>query len=288
MGRMTDSTPSRVATARPFLKWAGGKSRLISQYKEYLPEASAIKRYYEPFIGSAALFFHMQPPLAHLSDRNWKLVEVFEVVRDDVEALIEALRPHKNEEAYYYEVRAQDPAHLTKVERAARIIYMNKTCYNGLYRENQKGEFNVPFGRYKRPKICDKPRLRAASKALQGVYLDAVDFEDAVTDAGEGDFVYFDPPYVPLNATSSFTSYSRFGFDEADHRRLAAACRYLHNRGCRVMLSNSSAPLVYELYESPEFRLIPVQASRSINSKADKRGPVTELLILNYDTERNA
>ena len=282
---MTDSTPSRVANARPFLKWAGGKSRLISQYEEYLPPMDDVRRYYEPFIGSAALFFHLQPPVAYLSDRNRKLIETYEVVRDDVEALIEALQPHKNEKEYYYEVRAQDPADLTKIERAARLIYMNKTCYNGLYRENQKGEFNVPFGRYKRPKICDKPRLRAASKALQGVHLEAVDFEEAVAEAGEGDFVYFDPPYVPLNATSSFTSYSRFGFDEADHRRLAATYRALHDRGCRVMLSNSSAPLVRELYECPEFHLKPIQASRSINSKADKRGPVTELLILNYDAE---
>ena len=282
---MTDSTPPRVAGARPFLKWAGGKSRLISQYEPYLPDRDGVLRYYEPFIGSAALFFHLQPHDARLSDCNKKLIEVYEVVRDDVEALIEALQPHKNEKGYYYDVRAQDPADLTKVERAARLIYMNKTCYNGLYRENQKGEFNVPFGRYKRPKICDRPRLRAASKALQGVHLAAVDFEEAVADAGKGDFIYFDPPYVPLNATSSFTSYSRFGFDEADHRRLAAAYRELHERGCRVMLSNSSAPLVYDLYETPEYQLIPVQASRSINSKADQRGPVTELLIVNYEAE---
>lgn len=285
---MTDSTSPRVAGARPFLKWAGGKSRLISQYKPYLPDLDGIRRYYEPFIGSAALFFHLQPPAAHLSDRNKRLIEVFEVVRDDVEALIEALQPHKNEKAYYYEVRAQDPADLTKVQRAGRLIYMNKTCYNGLYRENQKGEFNVPFGRYKRPKICDKPRLRAASKALQGVHLAAADFEEAVTGACEGDFIYFDPPYVPLNATSSFTSYSRFGFDEDDHRRLAETYRCLHRQGCRVMLSNSSAPLVYELYDIPEFHLIPVQASRSINSKADQRGPVTELLIVNYEPETDA
>lgn len=288
MGRMTDSAPSRVANAKPFLKWAGGKSRLISQYEEYLPPLDDVRRYYEPFIGSAALFFHLQPPAACLSDRNRKLVEVFEVVRDDVEALIEALQPHKNEKAYYYEVRAQDPAELTKVERAARLIYMNKTCYNGLYRENQKGEFNVPFGRYKRPKICDRPRLRAASAALQGVHLAAADFQDAVAGAGEGDFVYFDPPYVPLNETSSFTSYSRFGFDETDHRRLADTCRELHDRDCRVMLSNSSADLVYELYERPEFQLVDIQASRSINSKADGRGPVKELLILNYEAESDA
>ena len=159
---------------------------------------------------------------------------------------------------------------------------MNKTCYNGLYRENQKGQFNVPFGRYKRPKICDEPRLHAASQALQGVTLCDADFAEAIRDAGQGDFVYFDPPYVPLNATSSFTGYSRYGFDDEDHCRLAQAFHELTERGCRVMLSNSSAPLVYELYEGHGYRLEEVQARRNINSKGHKRGPVTELLIMNY------
>jgi DNA adenine methylase len=159
---------------------------------------------------------------------------------------------------------------------------MNKTCYNGLYRENQKGEFNVPFGRYKRPKICDRERLHAASRALQGVVLCDVDFAEAVAAAGEGDFIYFDPPYVPLNATSSFTSYSRYGFDDEDHRRLAQMFHDLTARGCRVMLSNSSAPLVQDLYEGHGYCIEEVQARRNINSKANRRGPVTELLIMNY------
>jgi DNA adenine methylase len=276
------SSPNNVPDARPFLKWAGGKSRLITDYAPHLPEVETIRRYFEPFIGSAALFFHLQPRRARLADCNRKLIEVYEVVRDDVEALIARLQPHKNERKYYYQIRAQDPCTLDKVARAARIIYMNKTCYNGLYRENQKGEFNVPFGRYRRPRICDETRLRAASQALQGVELCASDFAEAVADAGEGDFVYFDPPYVPLNATSNFTSYSRFGFDEHDHRRLAATVDELTERGCRVMLSNSAAPLVYELYERPAYRLERIEARRNINSKADGRGPVTELLILNY------
>ena len=272
-----------VPEARPFLKWAGGKSRLISKYESFLPHRSQIQRYFEPFIGSAALFFHLQPQAATLADCNWKLIETYEVVRDDVDALIAALKPHKNEKKYYYQVRAQNPARMNPVERAARLIYMNKTCYNGLYRENQKGRFNVPFGRYKRPKICDQERLHAASQALQGVTLAATDFADAVREAGPGDFVYFDPPYVPLNATSNFTSYSRYGFDEADHRRLAQTVGALTERGCRVMLSNSSAPLVYDLYDNQSYQIHEVQARRNINSKAHKRGPVTELLILNYD-----
>lgn len=286
MGTMSHSTRQYVPDAKPFLKWAGGKSRLIPKYQPYLPPRDEIAHYFEPFIGSAALFFHLQPARARLSDCNRKLIEVFEVVRDDVDALIEALQPHKNEKGYYYRVRAQEPADLSKVERAARIIYMNRTCYNGLYRENQKGEFNVPFGRYKNPTICDEERLHAASTALRGVELCAGDFTEAVAGAGAGDFVYFDPPYVPLNATSSFTSYSRFGFDESDHRRLADTFHALGERGCRVMLSNSSAPLVYELYEGHDYRLLPIKARRNINSKADKRGPVKELLILNYEPGR--
>jgi DNA adenine methylase len=276
-------SPPFVPDARPFLKWAGGKSRLIPSYAPFLPSRDTIRRYIEPFIGSAALFFHLQPVRARLADCNRKLIEVYEVVRDDVDGLIDALRPHRNDRDYYYRVRDLDPRTLDKIERAARIIYMNKTCYNGLYRENQRGEFNVPFGRYKRPRICDEARLRAASRALQGVELCAVDFADAVADAGEGDFVYFDPPYVPLNATSSFTSYSRFGFDDWDHQRLAEAVYELTLRGCRVMLSNSSAPLVYELYAHNGYALQEIEARRNINSRADRRGPVTELLILNYD-----
>lgn len=283
MGAMSRFTRQYVPDAKPFLKWAGGKSRVIPNYEPYLPASTEVKRYFEPFIGSAALFFHLQPPRALLSDCNRKLIEVFEVVRDNVEALIEALQPHKNEKEYYYKVRAQDPAKLDKVTRAARIIYMNRTCYNGLYRENQKGEFNVPFGRYKNPTICDIDRLHAASAALQRVELCAVDFADAVAEATAGDFVYFDPPYVPLNATSNFTGYSRFGFDEGDHRRLAQTFHTLSERGCRVMLSNSSAPLVYELYKDRGYQLHPIQARRNINSKAHKRGPVTELLIVNYE-----
>ena len=180
---MSRSSRQRVPNARPFLKWAGGKSRLIRKYEPYLPDVGEIGHYFEPFIGSAALFFHLQPVPACLSDCNHKLIEVFEVVRDDVEALIEALQSHKNEKAYYYEVRAQDPAGLSKVARAARIIYMNRTCYNGLYRENQKGEFNGPFGRYKNPTICDEERLQAASASLQGVTLWAGDFAEAVAAA---------------------------------------------------------------------------------------------------------
>jgi DNA adenine methylase len=169
---------------------------------------------------------------------------------------------------------------LNKIERAARLIYLNKTCYNGLYRENKKGEFNVPFGRYKNPKICDPDRLRKASQLLQQVTLKEADFEVVVAQAGPGDFVYLDPPYVPLSATSNFTSYNRYGFSVSDQQRLASTFHELASRDCYVMLSNSNAPLVRELYDGKGYRMVEIAARRSINSKGDGRGPVTELLIL--------
>ncbi|MCB8959015.1 MAG: DNA adenine methylase [Ardenticatenales bacterium] len=269
-----------VPDAAPFLKWAGGKKSLLKQYADYLPKTDEINHYYEPFIGSAALFFHLQPARATLSDINGQLVDVYRSVQQRVSKVIAALRPHRNEEEHYYAVRALNPADLAPAEQAARLIYLNKTCYNGLYRENSQGQFNVPFGRYKNPKICDEERLKSASRALKGVRLRTADFAKAVAEAGPGDFVYFDPPYAPLSATSSFTSYSRHGFNADDQRRLAATFRNLSERDCKIMLSNSSAPLIYELYDG--FHIEEIQARRAINSKADGRGPVKELLILNY------
>ncbi len=268
--------------AIPLLKWAGGKGQLLKQFAPHLPCPEDIHCYYEPFVGSAALYFHLRPARAQLSDRNEKLIEVYQVVRDDLDSLIPVLQQHKNERDYYYEVRRQEPAQLTPAERAARLLFLNRTCYNGLYRENSSGAFNVPFGRYKNPKICDEPRLRAASQALQEVELRGGDFTEAVRDAQKGDFVYFDPPYVPLSATSNFTGYNRYGFSAADHQRLAATFQELSDRGCRAMLSNSSAPFVRELYDGRGFRILEVQARRNINSNGKRRGPITELLILNY------
>lgn len=275
-----------VEEAKPFLKWAGGKSRLLRQYEPYFPAWDQIRRYYEPFIGSAACYFHLQPTDACLADVNPQLIELYQVVQKDVERLITALKPHKNEREYYYAIRAQRPADLEPVDRAARLLYLNRTCYNGLYRENRKGEFNVPFGRYKKPKISNPKRLRAASQALQNVKLLEGDFTAVVNGAGPGDFVYFDPPYAPLNATSNFTSYNRFGFDALDQHRLAETIHRLTENGVKVMLSNSDTPLIRELYERDGYRLIPIQARRNINSKAHRRGPISELLILNYTRAR--
>lgn len=267
---------------RPFLKWAGGKQRLIPQYQDYFPDLQANNHYFEPFIGGGAIFFHFQPTPATLADRNSTLMEVYQAVQQDVEAVIAALRPHRNESDYFYEVRARDVKKLTLAERAARIIYLNKTCYNGLFRENAKGKFNSPFGRYKNPNICNEERLRDASDVLQDVVLMAADFEDVVETAVAGDFIYFDPPYAPLTATSNFTSYDKHGFAIADQMRLAETIAKLTKRKCKVMLSNSTAPIVYELYDRAPYRLVEMQARRNINSNASRRGPIKELLILNY------
>ncbi len=271
-----------VPTAAPILKWAGGKRRLLKQYAAYFPPIEQINHYYEPFIGSAAVFLHLQPESATLSDRNERLIELYQTIQQDVEGVIEALQPHKNESDYYYRIRAQDPETLTAVQRTARLIFLNKTCYNGLYRENRSGEFNVPFGRYHNPTICDKKRLRTFSALLQGVTLLAADFADVVADAQPGDFVYFDPPYVPLTKTSNFTEYDQHGFDETAHHRLAATIDRLTGNGVRVMLSNSSADLAYELYDNGRYSLHEISARRNINSNVNGRGPVKELLILNY------
>jgi DNA adenine methylase len=271
-----------VLKVAPFLKWAGGKRRLLSQYAPFIPPQESIAIYYEPFIGSGAVFFHLRPARAILADRNASLIQLYRAVQSNVEGVIAALLPHQNEAEYFYRIRSQDVRQLTAVQRAARLIYLNKTCYNGLYRENSRGEFNVPFGRYKNPKICDPVRLRAAAAALANVTLQAADFADVLAKAGADDLVYVDPPYVPLSQTSSFTSYSRHGFDENDQIRLAETIHELSDRGCRVMLSNSIAPLVYDLYNNGRYHLHEITARRNINSKANGRGPIKELLILNY------
>jgi DNA adenine methylase len=274
--------PAPPAIARPFIKWAGGKRDLLAQYQPHFPSRDRVRRYFEPFLGGGAVFFHLQIQSALLFDTNPALIEVYQIVRDEVERLIDALQQHENEKTHYYAVRAQDPAQLSAVERAARFIYLNRTGYNGLYRVNRRGQYNVPFGRHKNPVICDRENLRAVSHALQTAQLAADDFEAATDQAGPGDLIYFDPPYAPLSATANFTSYTRNGFSEADQRRLARRVHQLHERGCFVMLSNSSASLIYELYQGYGYHLIEIQARRAINSAPHKRGPVTELLITNF------
>jgi DNA adenine methylase len=267
---------------RPFLKWAGGKGQLLEQLKPMLPRAPW-QRYFEPFVGSAALFFALRPAEATLSDVNPELIDCYVAVQKHVDRLVVALETHEYDEQLYYEVREQDPASLDLPSRAARTIYLNKTGYNGLYRVNRAGRFNVPFGRYTNPGFRSPDsvdNLRACSRALRGAKLAVRDFAQVVRHARRGDFVYFDPPYVPLSETSAFTSYAAGGFGPAEQERLAEIVGELSGRGVLVMLSNSDAPVVRALYA--KYRIDVVTASRSINSRATGRGKVREVVVRNY------
>lgn len=262
----------------PFLKWAGGKGQLLEQYAPLFPQR--YKRYLEPFLGGGAVFFHLRPPRAVLSDGNAELIDCFRAVREEVRALIAALRLHRYERDHFYAVRALDVENLTLAERAARTIFLNRTCFNGLYRVNSKGRFNVPFGRYANPTIVDAPNLRACSRALRRARVECAPFQAVLGEARRGDFVYFDPPYHPRSKTSQFTGYAPGGFTADDQRELARTFAALDRRGVLLMLSNSDTPLIRELYQG--FRVVEVQAARSINSKAGRRGAITELVVLNY------
>jgi DNA adenine methylase len=279
-----------VTGPSPFVKWAGGKGRLLKQFDPYLP--TSLAGYVEPFVGGGALFFHLyrqgrlRGKTVVLLDSLEELITLYAVVRDQVEALIAELGRHeagKTDRDYYYQVRAWDrqPDYGQRgdVERAARLLFLNRTCYNGLYRVNRRGEFNVPFGRYRNPTICDAANLRAAAHALRGVRLLAGDFERCLGVAGEDDLVYLDPPYHPLSETASFTSYTAGDFGVEDQRRLAGLYRRLDERGCRLMLSNSHTSLVEELYAG--YEQVEVFAARPISARADRRGAIAELLILN-------
>ncbi len=277
----------RPTRPKPFLKWAGGKGRVLAQYERFFPH-EPMRNYYKPFVGSGAVFFHLCPRelFAHyrLTDSNAELITCYRMVRDAPDALIARLAEHQARhcKAHYYAVRAwdRDPAWVetSDVERAARLIYLNKTCYNGLWRVNSRGQFNVPMGRYHNPRILDEPRLRAASAALQGVELAVADFEDVLGRAGAGDFVYFDPPYHPLSATANFTAYSRDSFGEQAQKRLARVFAALAEKGVWVLLSNSDTPFVRALYGA--FRIQPVRVHRAINAAVHKRGMVEEVLVL--------
>jgi len=291
---MSASAPSQILP-RPFLKWAGGKSRLIAQYQPYFPQN--FTTYYEPFLGGGSVFFHLaqqQPSLqAILTDINPELINAYCCVRDRVEDLIKLLEEHQLEhshhnQGYYYWVRSQ--SYQTDVEKAARMIYLNKTCYNGLYRENSKGEFNVPIGRYKNPNICQADLLRSVSSVLSSVQIQVRKFDQVMDFATSSkDFVYFDPPYHPISSTSNFTAYSRNNFKEAEQIQLRDVFAELSERGVKVMLSNSHCDFIKEIYtDSQAFKtaqtpeLIEISASRGINSNSCKRGKVKELLISSF------
>lgn len=270
----------RGVPARPFIKWAGGKRRLLEQYSPFLPNPTEFNYYFEPFLGGGAVFFHLKPAKAFLADLNADLINCYRTVRDHPEELINALSKHKTSEQYFYKVRELVPENLTPLERASRFIYLNKTCYNGLYRVNKQGQFNVPYGRYKKPLICDAEVIHIASESLKSVQLNVSSFEKTVEKAQKRDFIYLDPPYVPLSSTASFTSYTSSNFTEHDQMKLAQLVRVLDKRGCLVMISNSDTKLVRTLYQG--FSIVTVHCPRSINSNPFARGTVTELLIKNY------
>ena len=279
---------------RPFLKWAGGKRQLLPELKKYQPTGflKNQKTYYEPFVGAGAFLFELQPKNAVINDLNKELINCYKVVKNSLNELIEELRKYqdKNNEYDYYNTRYLDRKTktykaLSSIEKAARIIYLNKTCYNGLFRVNSQGQFNVPYGKYKNPKILDETVLRDVSKYLKEnqIKISNVDFERAVKDAKKGDFIYFDPPYDPVSDTASFTGYDSNGFNKDEQKRLKEVFDELHEKGCLIMLSNSKTNFIMDLYEDDRYNIKTVKATRNINSKAFKRGKVDEVLVRNYE-----
>ncbi len=277
---MNAAERSRIAEPRrpkPFLKWAGGKTKLVPEILKRFP--GRFGHYHEPFVGGAAVFFALGPERATLSDINDELVNAYRAIRDDVEGVIEALGAHRATEEHFYEVRGQERSALTATTSTARTIFLNRTCFNGLYRVNRKGQFNVPFGRYANPKICDADNLRAVSEALAEVSIEHRSAFEVLDHAKKGDLVYFDPPYDPVSKTASFTSYTKTGFGDAEQERLADVFAALDRKGVHVVLSNSDTEFIRSLYAG--FEIEQVFCRRAINSRADRRGPVAEVLVSN-------
>lgn len=288
-----ENTKSRTKTStsqpRPFLKWVGGKARLLPVISEYYP--TTYEKYYEPFVGGGAMFFSLQPKTAHINDLNLVLISAYKHIRDDVDKLVESLRELENlyyalpsleeKKLFYLDKRTEfNTLPHESFDKTVLLIFLNKTCFNGMYRENSKGGFNVPFGQHERPTICDEENLRNISASLQHTVITHSSYEKAVATAEKGDFIYFDPPYHPLNTTSSFTSYQAGGFTEQDQIKLRDEFKRLSDLGCKVMLSNSDAPLINELYK--DFKIHKIYAARSINSNGAKRGKILEVLVTNY------
>lgn len=288
---MSNVRVKQQATPKPFLKWVGGKGRLLDQLMPYFAEARKDEgRYFEPFFGGGAVFFALAPVSGQINDINKGLIGAYRNVKTNVEAVIAELKIIEQQylsleaearQEYYYERRAEyNTEHHDTIRKTSLLIFLNKTCFNGVYRENKSGGFNVPHGRYANPTICDEDTLRNTSKALKHVEISSGSFEDAVKDAKEGDFVYFDPPYYPLTPTSSFTSYSADNFLDDDQRRLKRVMDDLTKRGVKVAMSNSWTPFIIDLYK--DYRQEQIMAGRSINSVGTKRGKVAEILVLNY------
>jgi DNA adenine methylase len=285
---LDDSARIIAEKPKPFVKWVGGKRQLLAQFRRmnlYPPENFDPKksRYFEPFVGGGAVFFDLLPEEGFLSDLNKELVATYNVIKNDLEKLIVSLRKHKTDKDYFLEVRAQDPNRLSDVAVASRFIFLNRTCFNGMYRVNSKGGFNVPFGKYTNPLICDEDNLRKVSKALQNIDIKHQDYKEVLKKAKKGDFIYFDPPYYPVSKTASFTSYTAESFLDKEQTELRDTLVELHKRGCFVMLSNSDTPFINKIYSGIKgVRINKVQAGRAINSNGSGRGKITEVLITNY------
>ncbi len=270
----------------PVLKWVGGKRQLLETFQPLLPRK--ITTYCEPFVGGGALLFHLQPKTAYINDINPELILVYSVIKENVEALIAELEKYENTAEYFYSVRDWDRDRvrydaLTDIQKAARVLYLNKTCFNGLYRVNNAGEFNSPFGNYRNPNIVNAPVLRAVSVYFNSadIHMTINDYSEVLKSISNGAFVYLDPPYDPVSETASFTGYSKGGFSRADQIRLRECCDDLSARGVKFMLSNSATQFILEQYAA--YNITIVQAKRAVNSVASKRGDVDEVVVRNYE-----
>lgn len=277
----------KEVTLQPFTKWTGGKRQLLPVIRELMPKT--YNRYFEPFVGGGALFFDLAPKDAVINDFNTELINCYQQIKENPQELIEILKVHQeyNSKEYYLDLRSADRDEridmMSEVQRAARILYMLRVDFNGLYRVNSKNQFNVPYGRYKNPKIVDENLVSAISTYLNNnqIEIKKGDFEKAVLDVQPGDFVYFDPPYIPLSETSAFTSYTHEGFSYDDQVRLRDTFKKLSDTGAYVMLSNSSSFLVEELYR--DFNIHYVEATRTNGAKSSSRGKISEIIVTNYE-----
>ncbi|NDI98574.1 DNA adenine methylase [Flavobacterium sp. LaA7.5] len=271
----------------PFLKWVGGKRQLMPSIVEHLPKNIHKYNYVEPFVGGGAVLFHLQPKNAIINDYNEELINVYQVIKDNLEELVDDLKSHINEADYFYNLRSIDRTKefksLTPVQRASRIIYLNKTCFNGLYRVNNAGEFNAPFGRYKNPNIVNEPTLKAVNRYLNSnnIILSSGDYLEVLKSIDNKSFVYLDPPYHPISESSNFTGYVQGGWNMYDQINLRIACDELNKKGVKFLLSNSSSDFIKEEYKN--YNISIVKANRSINSVASNRGEIDEVLIRNYE-----
>ncbi len=270
--------------AKPFLKWAGGKHQILKHLLQLLPHDVRDRTYREPFLGAGSLFFALNPSNAFISDANENLIMAYEYVRDCPDLVYEYLRGHRknDSEEYYYQTRDVYNRNRNRpsAAQAARFIYLNKTCYNGIFRVNQKGLFNVPHGRYEAASLPSRQQLRQVSELLQGKKISVASFKDALEGAQKGDFIYLDPPYPPLNGTSCFNHYTRDKFTEKDQEELAATVKRLDEAGCLLMVSNGNSEKILDLYKS--FNVYTLQVRRFITCKS-KRHKVRELVITNYE-----